>query len=104
MKLERRNNSNEQYRCNLTKELDSLSDISKDHYYNMFHHYILADEYCKEKKCLAIRVHGGTVGGIWIDDNNIITKIEIDTNYVVKTYSSNINEVIQKFIGEVIKW
>ncbi len=72
--------------------------------YDMFHHYILADEWCRNQKCLAIRVPGGTVEGIHFDDNSIITKIVVDTNYVVKTYPSNINELIQKFIGEVIEW
>lgn len=71
---------------------------------NMFHHYILANEWCKNQKYLAIRVPGGTVGGIYFDDNNVITKIVIDTNYVVKTYPANVNEMMQKFIGEVIEW
>lgn len=92
------------YRCNLTKELDDVSGISKQHYYDMFHHYILADEWRKNQKCLAIRVPGGTVGGIHFDDNNVITKIVIDTDYVVKTYPANVNELIQKFVGEVIEW
>lgn len=91
-------------RCNLTKELDDMSGISKYHHYNMFYHYILADEWCRNQKCLAIRVPGGTVGSIYFDDNDVITKIVIDTNYVVKTYPANINELIQKFVGEVIEW
>ena len=74
MKLEQRISGRKEYRCALTKELDDISDISKKHYYNMFHHYILADDWCKNQKCLAIRVPGGTVGGIDFDDNNVITK------------------------------
>lgn len=70
----------------------------------MFYHYILADEWCKNQECLAIRVPGGTVGGIYFDNSNVITKIVIDTDYVVKTYPANINELIQKFVGEVIEW
>lgn len=104
MKLEQRVSGCKEYRCNLTKELDKISGISKQHYYDMFHHYILADEWCKNQKCLAIRVPGGTVGGIYFDNNNVITKIVIDTNYVVKTYPTNANEVIQKFVGEIIEW
>lgn len=103
MKLEQRITSCNEYRCDLTKELDNMSGISRLHYYDMFHHYILADEWCKNQKCLAIRVPGGTVGGIHFDDNTI-TKIVVDTNYVVKTYPTNINELIQKFVGEVIEW
>lgn len=104
MKIERRSIYGEEYRCELTKELDSISGISKEHYYDKFHHYILVDDYCKNQKCLAIRVPGGTVGGIWIDDNNTITKIVVDTDYVIKTYPDNVNELIHHFIGEVIEW
>ena len=104
MKLERSKSVCEKYRCDLTKELDDMSGISKQHYYDMFHHYILADEWCRNQKCLAIRVPGGTVGGIHFDDNSIIIKIVVDTNYVVKTYLANVNELIQKFVGEIIEW
>ena len=104
MKLEKCLFNCYEYRCGLTKELDDMSGISKQHYYDMFHHYILADEWCKKEKCLAIRVPGGTVGGIHFNDNNTITKIVIDIDYVVKTYPSNVNDLIQKYIGEVIEW
>jgi len=76
----------------------------KQHYYNMFNHYILADEWCKKEKCFAIRVPGGTVGGIYFNDDDVITKIVIYTEYIVKTYPNNVNELIQKFVGEVIEW
>lgn len=72
--------------------------------YYHYYHYILADDWCKNQKCLAIRVPGGTVGGIYFDDNNIITKIVIDTNCVLKTYPDNVNELIQRFVGEVVEW
>ena len=104
MKLEHCLSYRPNYRCNLTKYLDDVSGISKSHYYDMFRHYILADECCKNQKCLAIRVPGGTVGGIHFNDNNVITKIVIDTDYVVKTYPDNVHELMQKFVGEVIEW
>lgn len=104
MKLEKYINKSQEYGCDLTRELDALSNISNQHYYDVFYHYILADDWCKNKHCLAIRVHGGTVGGVYIDDNYIITKIVIDTKYIVKTYPANVNELIQKFVGEVIEW
>lgn len=104
MKLQQRILGYKEYRCDLTKELDDISGISKQHYYDMFHHYILVDEWCKNQKYLAIRVPGGTVGGIHFDDNDVITRIVVDTNYVVKTYPANANELIQKFVGEVIEW
>lgn len=93
-----------EYICDLTKELDDMSGISQKNYYDMFHHYILVDDWCRNEKCFAIRVPGGTVGGVYFDDNNIITKVVVDTNYVVKTYPVNINELIQKFVGEAIEW
>ena len=104
MKLQQHIPGYKEYRCDLTKELDSISGISKMHDYDMFHHYILADEWCKNQKCLAIRVLGGTVGSIYFNYDNIITEIMIDTDYVVKTYPSNVNEIVQKFVGEVIEW
>lgn len=104
MKLQQHIPGFKEYRCELTKMLDDLSGISKKYYYDMFHHYVLADEWCRNQNCLAIRVSGGTVGGIHYDDKNVITKIIVDTNYVVKTYPSNINELIQKFVGEKIEW
>lgn len=103
MKLERKNNYNEEYTCDLTKELDEVSGILNNQHYNLFYHYILADKWCREEKCLAIRVPGGTVGGIWID-NNVITDIIIDRNYVVKTYPKNVNELMKKYIGVVVEY
>lgn len=103
MKLEQRNVYGKEYRCKLTEELDNISEILNKHYYNMFYHYILANDYCKSQKCLAIRVPGRTVGGVWIDDNNVITKVAVNAD-AAKTYSDDINDLIQKFVGEIIEW
>jgi hypothetical protein len=100
----RRSTRFQEYRCDLTNYLDSLAGLSEQTSYNLFYHYILADDHCRKEKCLAIRVPGGTVGGIWIDDNNTITKIEIDTDYVVKSYPDNVNELVQKYIGEIVEY
>lgn len=89
-----------EYHCALTSRLDKLAGFTIDDDIFSFKHYILADDYCIKNKCLGIRVPGGTVGGIWFDDNNIITKISIDTNYVVKTYPVDVNEKISYYIGE----
>lgn len=104
MRLENRKHFEDQYRCELTKELDMLAKLSERHSYKLFSHYILADNCSKKERCFAIRVPGGTVGGIWIDDNNVITKIVINTNYVVTTYPDDVNELMEKYIGEVIEW
>ena len=104
MKLINRNEwSKSEFRCTLTERLDSLSKMNESKYYDLFYHYILVDRIGIEEKCLAIRVPGGTVGGIWIDEHNTITKIHVDTDYVVKTYPNNINELIQRFVGEIIE-
>lgn len=91
----------EEYFCDITSELDKLAGINAD---TLWKHYVLANKYCINKKCLAIRIPGGTLGGIWFDDNNVITKIKVDKNYVVKTYPSDVNEQIQKFIGQKIEF
>lgn len=107
MKLEKskENILGSSYRCDLTLELDKLSEISEFESYDLFYHYIVADKIAKSQKCLAIRVPGGTVGGIYIDDNNIITDIDIDTNYVVKSYPEDINKIIkEKFVGQMIEY
>lgn len=86
--------------CELTKELDKLSGINEE---SRIKHYVLADDYCKSQGCLPIRIPGGTVGGIYFKDD-VITEIVIDTDYVIKTYPENVNELIQKYVGETIKW
>lgn len=58
----------------------------------------------KKQKCLAIRIPGGTLGGIWYDENNIINKIFVDIKYVVKTYPSDVNEQLKKFVGEKLEF
>lgn len=90
-----------EYFCDITSELDKLANINSD---TLWKHYILADNYCINKKCLAIRIPGGTLGGIWFDDNDVITKIKVDTNYVIKSYTGNVNEQIQKFVGQKIEF
>ena len=60
----------QEYYCDLTREIDKLLGLSLDQYWK---HYILADNSMIKDKCLAIRIPGGTVGGIWINDENIIT-------------------------------
>lgn len=91
-----------EYFCEITDELDRLSRIETTFY--MLKHYILVDEYCIKEKRLAIRIPGGTIGEICLDDNNIITKIKIDINYIVKTYPENIEEIMKKFIGVCVEF
>lgn len=102
MQLELRNGFSKEYRSNLTRELDEISCISSKHYSDSFHHYILANKWCLDNRCLAIRVPGRTVGGIWIDDNNKILKISIDLNTLLN-YPDNVSEIVEKYVGEEIE-
>lgn len=103
MKLDRMDKYSEDYRCDLTRELDDISGILKKGYCRFYRHYILANKYCKENECLAIRLPGRTVGGIWIN-NNVITKIFIDTDYMAKAYPDNVNKLMEKYIGATIEF
>ena len=93
-----------EYVCELTKELDMLSGLDKNEYYNYHYHYILRAKWYDDEKCLAIRVPGGTVGAIYYNDDFKITELNVDTDYVVKTYPKNVNEIIQKYIGKKIEF
>ncbi len=88
-----------EYYCELTRELDIFIPEQK----TKLRHYISVDDWSSKNKCLLIRFPGGTIGGIWIDDNNIIEKIEVDTSYYIgKNYPSNINDILKKYIGEKV--
>ena len=109
MKLRNRNKydtwlSRNEYFSEITDELDSLAGINVEKSFYHFGHYILADNTCIRNKVLAIRIPGRTVGGIWIDDDNIITKIFVDTEYIIKTYPSDVNKQIGKFVGKTIEF
>lgn len=104
MKLELREDwTKTEFRCDLTRRLDEISQLNQSPYYDLYHHYILIDKIALEEQILAIRVPGGTVGAIFIDEHNKITMVQIDRDYVVKTYSPNVNEIVAKFIGQTIE-
>lgn len=96
--------SMKEYYCEITDYLDDMAGITVEDKKYSWRHYVLVDGYCIQQKCLAIRIPGGTVGGIWFDENNIISKITVDTNYVVKTYPKDINEQLQKFVDTKIEF
>lgn len=92
----------QEYYCDLTREIDQLLGLSLDQYWK---HYILVDDSMIKDKCLAIRIPGGTVGGILINDENIITKIFVYTDYyVIEEYPADINEKLAHFVGEKIEF
>ena len=64
-----------EYYCEITTELDKLTGLDPN----------------------------GTLGSIEYDENKIITKIHVCTDYVVKTFPNDVNEQLQKFIGQEIE-
>lgn len=65
-------------------------------------HYILALPCDFADGALPIRLPGSTVGGVFIDENNVITKVQIDGNYYKDIYPKNINEMLERYVGEKI--
>lgn len=95
----------DEYVCELTEELDILSGLNKRESYRYgYKHYVYVTDSDKKEHCYAIRVPGGTVGGIWVDGRNVIVNIKIDRNYVVKTYSDELDAIIEKYIGKKIEF
>lgn len=99
-----KNENTDEYYCELTTDLDKLAGLDKEEWYSEFDscrkHYVVIDA-LKEKNIIAIRIPGGTLGGIYYDNNNVITNIKIDTGYIVKTYPSNVEDIInEKYIGK----
>lgn len=99
-----------EFTCEITEKLDELAGITKKldnsegnneyQYSSFYRHYVLADKISLSEKSLVIRIPGGSLGYIKYDDNNIITDIFVDTNYVVSTYPKDVNEIISElYIG-----
>lgn len=40
----------DKYECELTLELDKLAKLNEKSHYDLFYHYILADDFCKKIK------------------------------------------------------
>ena len=95
--------NDKQYYCKFTEELDRCAgfDIREYPYYR---HYLLDYRDRDRFHNYPIRVPGGTVVGIWLDDHNVITNIKIDRSYVVKTYSDELDVIIEKYIGKKIEF
>ena len=87
-----------EYYCELTEFLDNITERKR---YSL-RHYILALSCDFADSVLPIRLPGSSVGGVFIDKNNIITKVIIDGNYYKDIYPENINEKLEKYVGEKI--
>ena len=84
--------------CELTRFLDQVAGLDERLHYIVINDLILSDD--EDPATYYIRVPGGTVGSIWLDDDYNIRRIFIDTDYVVKSYPANINKQVRKFVGE----
>ena len=90
----------DEYFCNITDRLDQLAGLKTTNDGYCWRHYILYDDYHKKNNIMAIRIPCGTVGGIKLDDNNVIKEIKVNTNYVVDTYPDNVEEIMNdEFVG-----
>lgn len=86
--------------CEITWFLDQVAGLDGRLHYIVMNDLILFDDEDKGPATYYIRVPGGTVGSIWLDDDYIIRSIVIDPNYVVESYPANINKHVKKFVGE----
>ena len=84
--------------CEITWFLDQVAGLDEQLHYIVINDLILFDD--EDPATYYIRVPGGTVGSIFLDDDHNIKEIFIDPNDVVKSYPANINKQVRKFIGE----
>ena len=86
--------------CDITKDLDHMSKLDTLEEYDSYHHCIYFSRGDIKKHLLYLRVLGETVGSIEFDDNFIIKSISVDSNPIVRTYPTDVNEEIKKkYIG-----
>ena len=76
--------------CEITWFLDQVAGLDERLHYIVINDLILFDD--EDPATYYIRVPGGTVGSIWLNDDCDIKSISIDPNYVVESYPANINE------------
>lgn len=90
----------------LTQRLDELSDrerkIKAYGHAELFRHYLYEAERDLPTGEIAIRVPGGTVGTLFVDEKGNITNISIAENYIVK-YEHNVNLLVnEEFVGKAL--
>lgn len=87
-----------EYFCEITEFLDNITEKKR----LSCRHYILGLLCDFSDGALPIRLPGSTVGGVFIDKNNVITKVQIDGNYYKDIYPKDINEMLERYVGEKI--
>ena len=85
-----------EYFCELTEFLDNITEKKR----LSRRHYILGLSCDFADGVLPIRLPGSTVGGVLIDKDNIITKVQIDGNYYKDIYPKDINKMLERYVGE----
>lgn len=90
------------YCCELTRKLDELCEYTINH--PRYKNYIV-DTRDLWKNCFAVRAQGRTIGTIEIDNNNKIIRISIAKDLVGedKQFPANVQEKVEKYIGEVLE-
>lgn len=87
-----------QYYCAITEDLDLIRNVLP-----VMKHYI---QYFGEENgstVWAIRKPGRTVGGIWIDENGVITDIKVGDD-CVGGYPSRYTNYFKKYIGQKLEF
>ena len=84
--------------CEITWFLDQVAGLDEKLHYIIENSLVLSDD--EDPATYYIRVPGGTVGSIWLDENYNIKRIFIDAKYVIESYPMDINEQVKKFVGE----
>ena len=84
--------------CEITWFLDQAAGLDEKLHYIVINDLILFDN--EDPATYYIRVPGGIVGSIFLDDDYNIKEIFIDPNDVVESYPANINKQVRKFVGE----
>lgn len=87
-----------EYFCELTEFLDNIIEKKRP----SRRHYVLGLPCNFSGGVLPIRLPGSTVGGVFLDKDKVITKVQIDGNYYKDIYPEGINEMLEEYVGEKI--
>lgn len=86
------------YFCNITKVLQIYEDEVFGN--NSRKIFISITEEALKNRVFAIDMAGASLGTIWLDKDNCITDIKIDDYYVGYVFPENINDKLEKYIGQ----
>ena len=88
------------YFCNITKVLQIYEDEVFGN--NSRKIFISITEEALKNRVFTIDMVGASLGTIWLDKDNCITDIKIDDYYVGYSFPENINDKLEKYIGQMI--